>query len=73
MNDPSPGMVIRSLSYPPIQECTQTLRIISSREVFLADKPFESLEAAETYAHDAFSSANYLVLGKHTNMMSTIC
>ena len=30
--------------------------------MFLADKPFESLDAAEGYAHDAFSSANYLVL-----------
>ena len=40
--------------------------------MFLADKPFESLEAAETYAHDAFSSANYLVLGKHANMTSTM-
>ena len=38
------------------------LRIISSREMFLGDKPFESLESAEGYAHDAFSSANYLVL-----------
>ena len=40
----------------------QIFRIISSREVFLGDKPFESLEAAEEYAHGAFSSANYLVL-----------
>ena len=30
--------------------------------MFLGDKPFESLEAAEEYAHGAFSSANYLVL-----------
>ena len=30
--------------------------------MFLGDKPFENLESAEEYAHDAFSSANYLVL-----------
>ena len=38
------------------------LRMISAREVFLNDRPFDSVAAVEDYAHDAFSSANYLIL-----------
>ena len=37
-------------------------RIITSRERSLTDRPFDSLEDAEKYAHDAFTSVNYLLL-----------
>ena len=37
-------------------------RLVDSRKTSLSDRPFDDLDQADEYGHDAFSSLNYLIL-----------